>query len=56
MKFKDGKGQERYIEAVDDDEQTGLDVGDYDFIDKKLIHCPTVDWVKQGKVLAEVKN
>lgn len=34
----------------------GMDIGDYDFIDNNLIHCPMADWVKQGKVLSAVKN
>lgn len=32
-----------------------MDIGDYQFIDD-LLHCPAVDWVKQGKILKEVKN
>ena len=33
-----------------------MDIGDYEYIDKKLIHCPLVNWVESGAVLKELKN
>jgi len=33
-----------------------MDIGDYDFIDKQLKHCPTMNWVEAGQVLKAVKN
>lgn len=57
LKYKNAaSGQQRYHEAVDEVDGMGMDIGDYEFIDKKLIHCPMVDWVRQGKVLSRVKN
>jgi len=35
---------------------SGMDIGDYGFIDKHMLHCPMVNWVEMGKVLPEVKN
>jgi hypothetical protein len=33
-----------------------MDIGDYEYIDKKLIHCPIVNWIESGAVLKELKN
>ena len=41
---------------MDEVEAMGMDIGDYDYIDQHLYHCPAVNWVKQGKVLNTVKN
>lgn len=47
--------QERWEEDPERVTQLGMDIGDYEFIDK-LIHCPAVNWVEQGKILKQVKN
>ena len=37
---------ERFPEDLEYAAEAGMDIGDYDFIDKHLYHCPTVDWVQ----------
>jgi len=39
----------RFGDDPDEVAELGMDIGDYDYIDK-LYRCPVVDWVKQGKV------
>lgn len=36
----------RYKEDPDDVADSGMDIGDYDFIDKHMLHCPMVNWVE----------
>lgn len=45
----------RFGDDPDEVAELGMDIGDYDYIDK-LYRCPVVDWVKQGKVQKQVKN
>ena len=37
---------QRHIENADDVADSGMDIGDYDFIDQHLFHCPSVNWVE----------
>jgi len=37
---------QRHIENSEDVADSGMDIGDYDFIDKHLFHCPAVNWVE----------
>lgn len=48
--------KQRHMEDADEVADSGMDIGDYDFIDKHLVHCPAVDWVELGMVLPTLKN
>ena len=37
---------QRHYEDPDDVADSGMDIGDYGFIDKHLFHCPSVNWVE----------
>lgn len=37
---------QRYKEDPEDVAEKGMDIGDYDFIDRHLVHCPMVNWVE----------